>query len=243
MLAVGWDGREGMATSMNITLQRKLKPSPTCVIVFYRRFTITHTPSVQSAWTRSHIWNNVVWGSRKGKGPRGMDLGMLYPSKGSASTGEYAVPHTLAGALSIQERHESQPFNHKAYSPVGKRSCKGINQIWDGTGERWDSSRECQHSSSGFKSSLSLNQHHAQMWCRAYPLPPGGTWQSPGHCDRQVLVSLQMPPSPFTNLRKRGLQTAWVPPHPDICLHINHLRNEKGFTSTDDSSPWQKSCR
>lgn len=56
--------------------------------------------------------------------------------------GNYFVPHTTAGAVSIQKMYESQHLeNKKAYNLARKRSCKKVNQGVNDTGESWDFSQ------------------------------------------------------------------------------------------------------
>lgn len=58
-----------------------------------------------------------------------------------------------------------------------------------------------------------------------------------------ILPTLIHSPTPITCSQRSGLQAEGVNAclfHPDISLHINHLRDEKEFVSADNSSPLQE---
>lgn len=58
-----------------------------------------------------------------------------------------------------------------------------------------------------------------------------------------VLPTLTHSPTPITYSQRSGFQAGGVSAclfHPDISLHINHLRDEKEFVSADNSSPLQE---
>lgn len=95
-----------------------------------------------------------------------MDWGLPHSFHGSALAGKLSCTSHCGRSLSIREMCKSQHLDKKkVYNLVGKRSCREINQVAKGPGERWDSRTECQTSSSEFNSFLCTNRRHAQMWC------------------------------------------------------------------------------
>lgn len=83
---------------------------------------------------------------------------------------------------------------------------------------------------------------HSSRW--AYPLPLKNTII---HLILQtalpILPTLALSPTPIAHAQRSGLQAGGVNAclfHPDISLHINHLRDEKEFVSADNLSPLQE---